>query len=852
MDPMPIKLGHMVANDELGFTLHNAAKTGNKKELKKVLDRGISVDYPNDEGQSPLFCACFEDKAGVAKLLLSNGANPNERSNEGITPVHVVCFTGNGDILSELLDHGGDLRLHDMQNRGAKDWAVLNPDSKKRKKVMDFLEKSRLFAMSKSGTDFMVAQRPDLMLARDKSLSALSRNNSVVKMLKARIGSSITAGLDMVKSVQSVGFGKVYTENDGNLSSGIISTVPLINENQLLHDDEGLTFESSLFMVMESMQWCQTPVTVKRIHSKSEEVGAVDLLINEMEYMGKLRHPNVLLLMGACQTDNLDGLVVIYERVSMGSLFNYLHVKNGSLPLERVKDIAVQVCDAMSFIHGQNIVHCSISSHAINFINQNSVKVGNFEYMTESGKRCSFSMNTFKHTLFNWMAPEIMRKSYVNEQTDVYSFCAVLWEMFKGEIPWSDLDAASTKVKLIKEKAQLPTDSRNIPVMYKSLLKFGLQLKPENRGISFNNIKHIITAAPEQDVEDYIREHCLVGLSDRSRPDSYNTNSSADSSSEQGSYTRSYRQQYSVKHAHGKNTKNNANNNFDHFENFVRRDDACSRSSGTWDATDLSEDENDAPSLGSNTQLRNFPYIGEKSQNDSYSPTTEVLSKKESRARMYPRISHLRAAMSNRDVKLENKPSGWSYLALQEWAGSSNGSICAKPASHQENLVNHNREQLTTAGSLYAIYNQMAMATKHGEGQVSSPSTSPKRAGINDTPTLKRTEHEYVEDNPEVIEASKDWYGGQGSVQNLISKFQTRAQDHSNYQALLNGETVAAKANCHRKKEPPKHSDQFQESRSLVEQWLQNEVGKKTITSTKQQTRRKVSDDEERLRVSML
>lgn len=42
MDPMPIKLGHMVGNDEMSFTLHNAAKTGNKKELKKMLDRGKS------------------------------------------------------------------------------------------------------------------------------------------------------------------------------------------------------------------------------------------------------------------------------------------------------------------------------------------------------------------------------------------------------------------------------------------------------------------------------------------------------------------------------------------------------------------------------------------------------------------------------------------------------------------------------------------------------------------------------------------------------------------------------------------------------------------------------------------
>jgi len=41
----------------------------------------------------------------------------------------------------------------------------------------------------------------------------------------------------------------------------------------------------------------------------------------------KIRQPNILLLMGVCQTNNLDSLVLIFERVEHGSLYFSLHEK---------------------------------------------------------------------------------------------------------------------------------------------------------------------------------------------------------------------------------------------------------------------------------------------------------------------------------------------------------------------------------------------------------------------------------------------------------------------------------------------------------------------------------------------
>ncbi len=59
-----------------------------------------------------------------------------------------------------------------------------------------------------------------------------------------------------------------------------------INEQTLIHDEKGLTFNCVKFMVFESMKWKKNHmVTVKRLHSKRIEGGSVDLLISELEIL---------------------------------------------------------------------------------------------------------------------------------------------------------------------------------------------------------------------------------------------------------------------------------------------------------------------------------------------------------------------------------------------------------------------------------------------------------------------------------------------------------------------------------------------------------------------------------------
>ena len=52
----------------------------------------------------------------------------------------------------------------------------------------------------------------------------------------------------------------------------------------------------------------------------------------------------------------------------------------------------------------------------------------------ELGKKKSIASNTDENSVYNWMAPEIMVNLPPSYYCDMYSYCAVLWEVFHGKL----------------------------------------------------------------------------------------------------------------------------------------------------------------------------------------------------------------------------------------------------------------------------------------------------------------------------------------------------------------------------------------------------------------------------------
>ncbi|XP_065923799.1 uncharacterized protein [Magallana gigas] len=797
-----IQLGGINANDKLGNDLHNAAKQGNRKRLKKILTTGIQVDYPNNLGQTPLFCACYGNQEGAVDVLLSYGANPNEKSDSGATPVHVAALSGNLNILSKLLTHNGDLRLHDKDGRTTKDWALMQPNPKKRLQMIEFLEKTRLFALTRSGHDFRDTTHSE---HPNRSRMALYiRNNPVVRMFNEKIRGQSSVNLDQLKSSPSLGYGKVY--HDHQSSGGFMSTIPLVNETVLIHDPDGTTYDSGSFVVMQSMLWKHTKVTAKRLHRDVDAGTEVDLLIKEADYMGKLRHPCLLLLMGICQTNNLDGIVLLYENITFGSLYYHLHQKVEKMHTNQILEVCRQICSALLFLHDQNLVHCYVTSHAIGLVNPHQAKLGNFEYMLESdhcnmGKTSAVSSNRSDHVAYNWMAPEIMNQCPPSFVSDMYSYCCVVWEMLKCEIPWQKYGAEKIKKKLVHEAESLPVDTSRIPEKYHGILQYGLQRDPLHRFLNFSNV-HQILQLSDQEISKYLK---MVHQKEKFRSEHKKTANGK-------------------RHKHfGKPQESASSDSLN--ETVLRKemadyDEVENKTSGKrkpkWSKTLEGKHDNrnqNGYKYGCNPNMRfvdemNFTHknvswkLQEEQEGDKYYYTVGVKgsqnyqqqhsspqpsTRKHNEKPLTDSESDLRQSESQTSKEVQHhemqKPlvKKYSYLEAEQRSSPPKGHCSVKPASHctAGNVEKPVEKQLTTAGSIYALYNSFYgddgcnTPRKIDENKRNPYSTMPrKRKRMGATPDMRPRE---------------EYCPGKGSVRNLVDLFQTQESSHKFQQAVLCG-----------------------------------------------------------------
>ncbi|CAL0314505.1 unnamed protein product [Lupinus luteus] len=98
----------------------------------------------------------------------------------------------------------------------------------------------------------------------------------------------------------------------------------------------------------------------------------------EIGIMKRLRHPNVLLFMGAVYSP--QRLAIMTELLPRGSLFKILHNNNQTLDIRRRLRMALDVARGMNYLHRRNppIVHRDLKSSNLLVDKNWTVKVGDF------------------------------------------------------------------------------------------------------------------------------------------------------------------------------------------------------------------------------------------------------------------------------------------------------------------------------------------------------------------------------------------------------------------------------------------------------------------------------------------
>ncbi|XP_078430906.1 protein kinase superfamily protein isoform X2 [Wolffia australiana] len=184
--------------------------------------------------------------------------------------------------------------------------------------------------------------------------------------------------------------------------------------------------------------WKAKEVAVKKFLDQDFYGDALDEFRREVRIMRRLRHPNVVLFMGAVTRP--PHLSIVTEFLPRGSLYRILHRSNSQIDERQRIKMALDVAMGMNCLHTSSptIVHRDLKSPNLLVDMDWNVKV------------CDFGLSRLKHNTFlsskstggtpEWMAPEVLRNEPSNEKCDVYSFGVILWELATLRLPWSGMN----------------------------------------------------------------------------------------------------------------------------------------------------------------------------------------------------------------------------------------------------------------------------------------------------------------------------------------------------------------------------------------------------------------------------
>ncbi|KAB2381631.1 serine/threonine-protein kinase [Actinomadura montaniterrae] len=227
------------------------------------------------------------------------------------------------------------------------------------------------------------------------------------------------------------------------------------------------------------------PVAVKILPlAMAADPASVARFRREAEIAATLNHPGITTVFDIDEHQYGDErlLFLVMELMQGRDLQRTLGEHPGGMPIERVKDLAVQILDAMSAAHGRGIVHRDLKPANLFLLESGRVKVCDFGIarladatkITATGGSAGTPM---------YMAAEQIQGRTVDQRTDLYAFGCVLYEMLTGA-PWVDTGAGLAAI-LYQHLEQIPAPPRSlradVPEHLNALVLELLAKRPDDR-----------------------------------------------------------------------------------------------------------------------------------------------------------------------------------------------------------------------------------------------------------------------------------------------------------------------------------------------------------------------------------
>ena len=244
--------------------------------------------------------------------------------------------------------------------------------------------------------------------------------------------------------------------------------------------------------------------------------------IHEAKAASALNHPHIITIYDIGRDSDVDFMAMEY--VAGPSLARLL--EGGRLSVNEGLTYAIQIAEALSAAHAAGILHRDLKPANVMLTERGAIKVLDFGLakltdgfdndsidpsVTTDTRRASERLQTAEGTILGtaaYMSPEQAEGKPADARSDVFSFGAVLYEMFTGQRAFHGGTGIATLAAVLKEEPESPC--RIVPGLSHDLEKIisrCLRKNPERRFQSMADLRVALEDLREEAGSPRVDEH---------------------------------------------------------------------------------------------------------------------------------------------------------------------------------------------------------------------------------------------------------------------------------------------------------------------------------------------------------